>query len=87
MEIIINSNSKTSTQDMIDLRKLLGDIRHRFHFDWHVNTYANLVCDCGHEKSTHIGGFIKGDKKGSCINNWETSDRCRCTGFVKEDKN
>ena len=40
MEIIINSNSKTSDEDMKDLRSLLCELRERYHFDWHVNTYA-----------------------------------------------
>ena len=39
MQIIINSNAQTSEEDLLDLRRLLSDIKSRFHFDWHVNTY------------------------------------------------
>lgn len=41
MQLIINSNSKTSDEDMKDLRILLNHIKERFHFDWHWNTYTD----------------------------------------------
>lgn len=41
MQIIIDLNSKTSDKDLKDFRVLLSDLEDRFHFNWHVNTYAN----------------------------------------------
>ena len=43
MEIIINSTSKTSEKDMEDLRFLLEDIKDRFNFKWHINTYKKEI--------------------------------------------
>lgn len=40
MEIIINSNDRTSKRDFIDLRVLLNELKDRYNFNWHLNTYA-----------------------------------------------
>ncbi len=62
---------RVSTEEFLRLEKESGnDIVAR-----------NDLCECGHPKSSHTGGFIEGDKEDCCIRNWATQDRCKCQEF------
>lgn len=50
MQIIIDSNSKTSDKDVNDLKSLLEELRGRYNFNWHENTYV---------KDTDVANSVK----------------------------
>ena len=39
MQIIIDSTKQTSEEDMEELRIIINNLKRKYHFDWHVNTY------------------------------------------------